>query len=70
MPPPNPFLIKLQEAGVDEEMLDSLVLDMKTEEATVINNGGMERQVEYLLRVIGSEQDILNFFCIKEVNNG
>ena len=69
LPPPNPFLVKLQEVGVDEEMLDSLVLDMKTEEATVINNGGMERQVEYLLKVIGSEQDILNFFCVKEVKN-
>ena len=70
MPAPDPFVLKLQECGVDEEMLDSLVLDLKTEEATVINNGGMERQLEYIMKVIGSEQDILSFFCIKEVNNG
>jgi len=60
------FKQKLLDAGVDEEMLDSLVLDLKSEEATVINNGGMERQIEYLMEVLDGEQEILNFFCIKE----
>ena len=66
MPPIDPFLLKLQECGVDEEMLDSLVLDLKTEEATVINNGGMEKQIEYIMNAVGSEKDILAFFGIKE----
>jgi hypothetical protein len=66
MPPPDPMVERLTAAGIDNEDLDGLVLDLKTEEATVINNGGMERQVEYLVCRLGSIEEILNVFGVEE----
>ena len=69
MPPPDPAVERLVRVGIDEEDLDGLVSHIKSEEATVINNGGMERQVEYLVDKLGSIEELLRIFDVKEEAN-
>jgi len=52
---------------LQDEDLDEAVHDAKSEEATKVNNGGVEEQVEYLRSVYGVTEMIL---LLNEVVNG
>ena len=41
--------------GIVAEDLDELVIDMKCQEASDINNGGTEDQLKYLVEKLGEE---------------
>tara|TARA_R110000824_G_scaffold201667_2_gene385753 strand:- start:6461 stop:6697 length:237 start_codon:yes stop_codon:yes gene_type:complete len=43
-------------AELHEDQLDELVLDAKCQEATSINNDGVDCQLSYLLQSMGSEE--------------
>lgn len=45
---------KLEEAGIKCEDLDDYVHDLKSQEASCINNSGMREQLEYIYGRIGT----------------
>lgn len=47
------FIEQLEKAGIDSQSLDHIVHQMKSGEASEINNKGMERQLDYLLEHLG-----------------
>jgi len=45
-------------ADVNTEIVDYLVYDLKGEEAAAINNGGLEKQMQYILECCSGAADI------------
>jgi len=43
------YMRRLEEAGISAEDLDDVVHDLKSNEATDLNNAGLEAQVEYIV---------------------
>lgn len=43
-------------ADLQEEGLDQLVHDLKSSEATAVNNDGFQSQVKYLIEALGVEK--------------
>lgn len=58
---------QLKEAGADAEDIDMLVHDVKSNEATDINNKGVEAQVKYLLASGWSAEQILDMIMDKDI---
>ena len=50
---------KFPDADALEDKLDGLVHDMKGDEAAGINNGGVGDQLEYLIRQLGTFDDVV-----------
>lgn len=46
---------QLEKAGINCEDLDDYVHDLKSQEASAINNSGLEAQLEYIYGDIGKE---------------
>jgi len=44
---------KFKDAKIDSESLDDEIIDLKTDEASEINNGGLHSQIKYLLESCG-----------------
>ena len=51
---------RLLKAGIESSLLDELVHEVASNQASEVNNGGMDSQVAYLLQSGWSEQDILS----------
>lgn len=49
-------LARVNELPLSEEDLDELVHELKSQEASGINNGGRDEQVAYLLHVLGEKE--------------
>jgi hypothetical protein len=50
---------KLLKAGIEASHLDELVHEVASEQASNVNNGGIDSQIDYLLQAGWSEKDIL-----------
>lgn len=49
------LLVTLHDSNANPEQLDELVHDLKSSEASDINNGGLEAQVEYIYETMGTD---------------
>ena len=57
---------RLFKEGIESCHLDTLVHDEASQQATGVNNDGIDRQLEYLQQAGWSEKDILDKLDIKE----
>jgi hypothetical protein len=49
------LLVTLNDSSADPIQLDELVHDLKSSEASDINNAGLEAQVEYIYEAMGDD---------------